>query len=178
MFCSVCGERLEHPNQRFCQNCGTEIIQSDVIQSVDVSESLPVQEPEKAPEAPIPVPPVPQYSKVSIDEVGSASKKALGFGIVSLIIGLITMIIGGTVMMISSMSMMPYFPYPYLRQNVFIGLTITHVFGIIFGIVSVTSAGRAKVLEPENGYVKAGNALGIIGLIINSILILAAIFLI
>ncbi|MFW9972960.1 MAG: hypothetical protein ACFFDF_22435, partial [Candidatus Odinarchaeota archaeon] len=94
---------------------------------------------------------------------------ALGFGIVSLIIGLISFNVGSSFV---------GFPYPFYFSRVFIGLAIVHVVGLIFGIASRTSSSTAKATEPESSILKAGNVIGIIGLILNSILLIADIFLI
>jgi len=47
-----------------------------------------------------------------------------------------------------------------------------------FGILSRVNSGKAKELEPESSILKARSALGVIGLVINSILVVTAIILI
>jgi len=164
MFCQNCGAKLEMENQRFCQNCGSEIfseyetpqIITEIDQNKTTTESIPI----------------PQYGTTlkKGGEPGPYSKRCLGFGIVSLIIGVITFNIGSTFIT----DLFFYFP----TGRIFIGLAIVHVAGIIFGILSRVNSGKAKELEPESTILKAGSVLGIIGLVINSILLVASIVLI
>ncbi|MFX1378863.1 MAG: zinc-ribbon domain-containing protein [Promethearchaeota archaeon] len=158
MFCQNCGEKLEMENQRFCQNCGSEIINISTPPTTTFGMDQEVK-----PTKPIPVPQYPSKFTLA-GKVGPYSKRALGFGIVSLIIGVISFNVGTTFI---------GYPYPFYFARIFIGLAIVHVVGIIFGIVSRVSSGKAKALEPESSILKAGIALGIIGLIINSILLIA-----
>jgi len=163
MFCQNCGEKLEMENQRFCQNCGSEILEIP-----EKTHITPWMDQNKTTTSSIPVPQYPTRFKKG-GEPGSYSKRCLGFGIVSLIIGVITFNIG------SSFAMYLYY---ITAQRVFLGLTIVHVVGIIFGIISIVNSGKAKALEPESSILKAGIALGMIGLVINSILMVVAIVLI
>ncbi len=161
MFCQTCGEKLEMENQRFCQNCGSE--------NINISETPKTTfglDQEITPTKTIPVPQYPTKFK-SGGLPGPYSKRCLGFGIVALIIGLISFNFGSS--FISSY----YFPY-----RIFSGLAIAHIVGIIFGIVSKVNSSKAKALEPESSILKAGTALGVIGLVINSILLVIAIILI
>ncbi|MFX0003030.1 MAG: zinc-ribbon domain-containing protein [Candidatus Hodarchaeota archaeon] len=166
MFCQNCGAQLEMENQRFCQNCGSEIL--DTSQPTKTTMTM---DQDKTIEAPIPVP---QYttSFKKGEPPGSFSKRCLGFGVVSLIIGVITFNIGTTFVT------GPFLYYYVPVGRIFIGLAIVHVAGIIFGILSRVNSGKAKGLEPETTALKAGSALGIIGLVINSILLVAALVLI
>jgi len=164
MFCQNCGAKLEMEKQRFCQNCGSEIfyesetpqIITETDQNKTTTESIPI----------------PQYATTikKGGEPGPYSKRCLGFGIVSLIIGVITFNIGSTFVT----DLFFYFP----TGRIFIGLAIVHIVGIIFGILSRVNSGKAKGLEPESTILKAGSVLGIIGIIINSILLVASIVLI
>ena len=47
-----------------------------------------------------------------------------------------------------------------------------------FGIISRVNSGKAKEFEPESSILKARSALGVVGLVINSILMVTAIILI
>jgi hypothetical protein len=164
MYCQNCGAKLEMENQRFCQNCGSEIVPEIPQKTFDMDKNIPTTKPI----------PIPQYTATikKGDEPGAYSKRCLGFGIVSLVIGVITLNIGSTFIT------MP-FPYFYFGiSRIFIGLAIVHVAGIIFGILSRVNSEKARELEPETSILKAGRGLGIAGLIINIILLFAAIVLI
>jgi hypothetical protein len=165
MFCQNCGAELEMENQRFCQNCGSEII--DVTEPPKPTYGVgQVSTPTTTP-TPTTRIPVPQYpSKFKTGGIpGKYSKIALGFGIVSLIIGLFSLQFG-------------YSMGFYMPSRIYTGLAIARVIGIIFGIVSVVNSGKARGVEPETSILKAGNALGIIGLILNAIFLVVALTLI
>ncbi|MFX1591348.1 MAG: zinc-ribbon domain-containing protein [Promethearchaeota archaeon] len=160
MYCKNCGAKLELENQRFCQNCGSEI--KTAIKTTQTRSKI--EEYKTTPTSPS----FPEYHTLK-KEGGSGpySKRCLGFGIVSLIIALTTFDIGTTILT-------ELFYYIIMRR-VFIGLTVAHVVGLIFGIISRVSGGKAKVLEPESSILKAGNVLGVIGIVFNSILMIIAI---
>ncbi|MFX0039662.1 MAG: zinc-ribbon domain-containing protein [Promethearchaeota archaeon] len=166
MFCQNCGAQLEMENQRFCQNCGSEII--DKSQPFKATTAM-----DQDNTIAIPIP-VPQYTTTikKGGPPGTFSKRCLGFGIVSLIIGVITFNIGSTFVTA------PFSYYYFPMGRIFIGLAIVHAVGIMFGILSRVNSGKAKGIEPETTSLKAGSALGVVGLVINSILLIAAIVLI
>ncbi|MFX1280675.1 MAG: zinc-ribbon domain-containing protein [Promethearchaeota archaeon] len=163
MYCKNCGSELEIDNQRFCQNCGRE------IRSISYSSQLsPIRDPYK----PLSTTP-PQYQSISHTQIKKEnynpySKRCLGFGIVCLVIGIISFNIGSSIVLDSS-----YYYTPSSR--IFMGLTIAHAIGIIFAIFNRISYINAKKLEAESSILKAGNILGILGFIINTILIIIAI---
>lgn len=163
MFCQNCGEKLERENQRYCQNCGSEIIEISEAPKTTIDMNQERFEPKTIP--------VPQYStKFRKKETsGPYSKRCLGFGIVALIIGVISFYVGG----FFAFDII-YRPYHTWSRSVFIGLSIVHVIGIIFGIISRVNSGKVKALEPESSILKKGTALGTIGLIINSLLMVLA----
>jgi len=161
MYCKKCGSELEIENQRFCQICGTEIrsyrvnSQQGLIRDSNKSLSSPP----------------PHYQDISKRSGGPYAKRCLGFGIISLIIAVISFNVGSSIIWDNL-----YYSYP--RDGVLIGLIIARVIGILFGIINRFSYNRAISVEPESSILKAGNILGILGILFNSILMLIAIFLI
>jgi len=154
MFCPNCGKRVEIPNQKFCLNCGSElpfvpeilqsphspqITQKDV--SVQVSERKPVQ------------------------IRGPHSKRTLGFGVASLVIAYTLYNIGAGYII----EPISNYYFPRLIPIVFIVLSIFHSLGLIFGIASKINNQQAREMESMNTFIKVGNVLGIIGIIINTI---------
>ena len=174
MFCPMCGEKFETENQKFCPNCGSDV--SQVIETAPTNEN--VQQPTISSSVPISSSiPTPQYSTTTSykksDEPGSYSKRSLAFGIISSIIALVTWYIGAMFFMIGSIIPISFLP-PGARSVAFTSLAVTHGIGILFGILSIANAGKAKGVESENGVVKAGNVLGALGLAINLLLIFIA----
>ena len=161
MYCKKCGSELEIENQRFCQICGTEIrsyrvnSQQSLIRDSNKSLSSPP----------------PHYQDISKRSGGPYAKRCLGFGIISLIVAVISFNIGSSIIWDNL-----YYPYP--RDGVLIGLIIARIIGILFGILNRLSYNRAISVEPESSILKAGNILGILGILFNSVLMLIAIFLI
>ena len=164
MYCKNCGQKLEFENQRFCQYCGN-IVQKTYRSSQmeiigDRNDSMPIS------------PPVYQsigQKSIMKGSASSYSKKSLGFGIVSLVILTITFNIGSTAILD------PIFSYIFPLRRLFIGLTIAHVIGIMFGIVSRVFYRKAEEMEPLSTILKVGKILGLIGLIFNAILLIIAI---
>lgn len=156
MSCRNCGETLEYLNQKFCQNCGSEI-PPDISQlkhiSPSTSEDLKIQ----------------VKTQMSIQKQGSGpySKKCLGFGIVSLILAIITFNIGSSLL---SGPILFYF-IPLLR--IFIVFLFLHILGLIFGSLSRKSYNKAKKGEFLNTALKAGNTIGILAFFFNIILLIA-----
>ncbi|NVM37850.1 MAG: zinc-ribbon domain-containing protein [Candidatus Lokiarchaeota archaeon] len=154
MFCPNCGIKIENPNQRFCKNCGSEL--------TEFSEELrKISNPN----------PTPQDLGVQfiqqrrIKKSEPHSKRTLAFGIVSLIIA------GTAFQYGASFIRFPFTDYlPRFVPTVFIILSISHIVGLIFGIASKINNQQARELESMNTFIKVGNVLGIIGIIINTIL--------
>ena len=166
MFCKKCGSELEIENQRFCQICGTEIRSyHSTSQLGSIRDSY----------EPLSTPP-PHYQDISHTHInkrsgGPYSKRCLVFGIISLLFAVISFNIGSSILWDSI-----YSPFP--RDRVIIGLTIARIIGILFGIINRLSYNRAISVEPESSILKAGNILGILGILSNSILMLIGIFMI
>ncbi|MFX0029026.1 MAG: hypothetical protein ACFE8B_07445 [Candidatus Hermodarchaeota archaeon] len=163
MYCKNCGTELEIENQRFCQICGSEIRRSS-----NSSQLSPIRDPYK----PLSTPP-PQYRNIEYSQIKKEShnpysKRCLGFGIVCLAIGVMSFNIGSSLVLDNL-----YYYIPSSR--VFMGLTIAHAIGLIFAIFNRISYIHAKNQEAYSSILKAGNILGILGFMINAILIIIAI---
>jgi DNA-directed RNA polymerase subunit RPC12/RpoP len=169
MFCPNCGEKLGIESQNYCQNCGSEILEKS--QTFQAKSQTPQAkyglDQERTTSSAIPVTQYPTHVKRE-GEPGSYSKICLGFGIVSLVIGVISFNIGSPIVLNSI-----YMNYIFVRR-VFIGLSVVHIVGIIFGIVSKVNSRKAKGLEPESSILKAGSTMGVIGIVINSLLMAIA----
>jgi hypothetical protein len=166
MYCKKCGSELEIKNQRFCQTCGTEIRSYRNNSQLD-----PIRTPNRTLSTPLPHYQNINQSYINKRSHGPYSKRCLGFGIASLAFAVISFNIG-TSLILDDM-------FNYFRQDrIFMGLTIAHIIGIIFGIINRLSYNRAISMESESSILKAGNILGILGILLNSILMLIAIFMI
>ena len=166
MFCPNCGEKLGIESQNYCQNCGSEILEKSQTHQAK-SQTLQTKyglDQERTTTSAIPVTQYPTNVNRG-GEPGSYSKICLGFGIVSLVIGVLSFNFGSPLAFNSI-----YMDYIFVRR-VFIVLSVAHIVGIIFGIVSKINGGKAKGLEPESSILKAGSTMGVIGIIINSLLI-------
>lgn len=154
MFCPNCGKKIEISNQKFCQNCGCEL--------PIVSEILPSR---SSPQPTLQDTNVQFVERRPVNIKGPYSKRTLGFGIASLILAVTTFNIG------SSFITIPNYGY-FVRfvSIAFIVFGIIHIVGLILGIASKINNQQAKKLEPINNFIKAGNVLGIIGIILNTIL--------
>ena len=164
MYCKNCGEKLEIKNQRFCPYCGNKVqITYEASQMEAIghrNDSMPIS------------PPV--YQNIGQKSImkgtsGPYSKKCLGFGIVSVVILTITFNIGSTAVL------EPIISYIFSLRRIFIGITIAHVIGIMFGIASRIYYGKAEEMEPLSSILKAGKIIGLIGIILNAVLMLIAI---
>lgn len=154
MYCPNCGIKIENLNQRFCKNCGEELL--------SISGALR----EKSIPHPITLDPNIQFiEQKRIDKKGPYSKRTLGFGIASLVLGGMAFQYGISYLEFSYIEIFPRF-----IPTLFIVLSFFHILGLIFGIISKMSNQQARQLESMNNFIKAGNVLGIIGIILNAIL--------
>lgn len=163
MSCPSCGAQLEISNQHFCQKCGSELPGFSKSSELEQKSSL---SPENQKFYQL------QQKSVRLSYSRHLSKRCLGFGIVSLILAVITFNMG------SSLIMEPSVFYFLSRQNVFISISLAHLVGLMFGIVSRIFSKRAKMSEPSNTAMKAGSTLGSLGLILNIILMIVALSLV
>lgn len=156
MFCYNCGVELKITNQKFCHNCGTNLKFSSESpqlrnERIQYGSNTITQK-------------TPGYTYVHIsqpfpDDPYQNSRISLIFGIVSIALIILGIIISGPIMI--------------LRLYI-VGFTIClaiNVVGLIFGILSKIKSMKADRNEPDNTVQKFGNALGIIGIIINVIAI-------
>lgn len=153
MFCPNCGKKVEIPNQKFCLNCGSELpIIPEIMQPISspqtTQKDVGIQFIERKP----------------VIIKGPYSKRTLGFGIASLVLAVTLFNIG------SSLVTFPSYGYTRFISNAFTAFGIIHIVGVVLGILSKINNQQARKLEPENIFIRVGNVLGIIGIIINTIL--------
>ena len=154
MLCPHCGKKIEIPNQRFCQNCGSEFpIVSESLQSKSspqvTQRDMNVQFMERKP----------------VIIKGPYSKRTLGFGIASITLAETIFSFGISFITSPSYSIIVRF-----IPIAFIVFGIINIVGLILGIISKINNQQARKLESINTFIKAGNVLGIIGIIVNTIL--------
>ncbi|MFX0104559.1 MAG: zinc-ribbon domain-containing protein [Candidatus Hodarchaeota archaeon] len=169
MFCPNCGEKLTEADQRFCHNCGSEILTTSDAPQIRTEQ---YQRPSTT-SVPLEAYAVKTQPKPQMGEVGKYSKMCLGFALVSIGIGIITLIAGGALIIYT---LIPYFYLPTVSPTM-IGVILMHVAGLIFGILSKVNSGKASRMEPYNNVERAGSVLGIFGIVINAIaMVLVLIF--
>ena len=158
MFCSECGEKLIATDQKFCHNCGTEVLTSSKA-TEHRSERVQYVSPPKIHYAP-----VKQQPRLEKGRPGKYSKLSLEFAIISIVIGFVTIIIG--------YNFYRYLFYPYEniigRVLVSIVILLLRVGGLILGVLSKVNSSKAEIYEPYNDIEKAGSIFAILGIIINA----------
>ena len=159
MFCPNCNTKLEMPDQRFCQDCGTKLSEfsgkSDLEQTNFTSqETQTIRQAQQRP--------LKQTSPRPL------SKVSLGLGIVSVIILATTFNLG------TSFFIEPYILPAQVRHTLMIIMGIINAIGLIFGIISKIVNIQAKKSEIQNKAMRVGSILGIIGLILNLLLMIIA----
>lgn len=169
MFCPHCGEKLKDPNQKFCQNCGSEIsTKAGDSQLITETESVP----SKIESPSIPktvVAPVSEKQILAPGTPGKFSKKCLAFAIVSICIAIPFLIIGFNIFRYSG-RLFVFTIYEIARRfPALIALIVIHVVGSFFAGKSKTYGKLAKESEPVNTSEKVGSSLRIVGEIINDI---------
>ena len=157
MFCPSCNAKLETPNQQFCQDCGHKL--TDVSQNSELAKTYsPSQETQIIYQA--------QQRPLKQTSPRPLSKASLAFGIVSIIILATTFNLG------TSIFIEPYiFPAP-VRHTLMFVFGILNALGFVFGVISKILNIKAKRSEFQNKAIKVGNILGLIGLILNLILMI------
>ncbi|MFX0049008.1 MAG: hypothetical protein ACFE8G_12690 [Candidatus Hermodarchaeota archaeon] len=159
MSCPNCGAQLEIPNQRFCQDCGRKL--PDFPKSSELPQKYSTsQEAREIYQL--------QEKTGKIPSSRPLSKTSLGFGIVSIIIAVTTFNLG------SSFLIEPFILPLSVRQILIVSFGILNVVGTLLGFISKIFNLKAKKSEYLNTAMKAGSVLGIIGIIINSILMIVA----
>jgi hypothetical protein len=175
MFCPNCGSKIESENQKFCQNCGYNLSEVHAVSQMSDRDYKTVSHAVKVPEPTYSTPPVRQFKPKVNNIPGPYSKKALGFGIPSVIIGLVALAVGYSGYTVARTYWMYSIPdhYGLVFWPV---LLVVHVIGLIFGIVSRKNSGLAANMEPLNNVANTGSTFGTIGIIINTILICVVLF--
>ncbi|MFX1591003.1 MAG: zinc-ribbon domain-containing protein [Promethearchaeota archaeon] len=161
MLCPHCGVKLKDSNQKFCQNCGSEIStaaeDSQIIKRPSIPKIIEV--------------PVSEKQILAPGTPGRYSKECLFHAIVSISI-VIPFIILGFIIFWPPVRLFGLTNYELARRfYVLIVLIIIHVVGLFFAGKSRKYGKLAKESEPANTAEKVGSSLRIVGEIINAILI-------
>ena len=182
MFCPNCGSKIESELQKFCQNCGYNLSEVHAVSQISEEDYKPTPNVVKAPE-PAYSAPQPTYSAPTVRQFkpkvknvpGPYSKKALGFGIPSVVIGLVALAVGYSGYTVARTYWMYGIPdhYGLVFWPV---LLVVHIIGLTFGIVARKNSGFAANMEPINDVANTGSTFGTIGIIINTILICVVLF--
>ena len=158
MFCSKCGEKLIATDQKFCHNCGTEVLTPSKAIDYNTERIQNITAPK------IDYAPSEQRKQLQRGNPGRYSKLCLCLASVSIGIGILSLIIGYTYYGFS------YRPYNNIGRLVFvIVILLLRVGGLIMSVFSKTYSSKAEKLEPYNDLEKVGSILGIFGIVINSL---------
>ena len=169
MFCAKCGKELQGVDQKFCPNCGTEVIATSIATGFKTEGTQYVSAPQTQ------YAPVRPQKEIRIGPPGKYSKMCLVLAIVSIGVGLISLIIGYNI------SRIYYWSYynPGARVVIPVVMLVLRGGGLTMGILSKGNGSKAVMLEPYNSLEKVGSILGIFGIITNSIgLFLSSVYLI
>ncbi len=159
MFCSHCGEKLIDSQQKFCQNCGTEILATS--KTIDYKP----ERTQSVPEPKIYYVPVKQQSQLQRGPPGKYSKLCLRQALFSLFIGIVSLVIG------YNFYRFLYWPhYNYiLSLIVAIAILLSRVGGLVLGVYSRVNGSKAENFEPFNDTEKVGSIFAIFGMIVNAL---------
>lgn len=153
MFCPNCGAKVDE-DQAYCTNCGTKLTPiSDIHQ---ISPSMPSKE--------VAIP------TETTSETKTESIKALVIGIISCglaFIGIL-LVFNVTYRRIATIFIFYVENRPNLVQ-LLIPL-ICFIVGVVLGNLARKASNNAKIYEPENFMEKIGKVLGIIGIVINAVI--------
>jgi len=150
MYCSNCGKEIGE-DQKFCPNCGAEIVKS-AEPSKKVEKAIEGEEGEKKTNS----------IKCFVFGIIAASCAALAYiGGGGYLLRLIIVYYGNYAVILDTPSLLA------LLLAVIISIYVLHILGIIFGVLARSSNKKAKDLETDNGFRKAGSILGLLGLILN-----------
>lgn len=141
MFCYKCGERLSDSNQKFCQNCGTEIIAQPKTTSFTEKPKIePARTSQKGPP-------------------GKYSKLCFGMALIALALGFIP----------SSYIIYAFYRIFGTSLNGVMMSLVLNVVGITLAILSRVNSSKAVIHEPFNNLEKIGSTIAVIAIIFNSI---------
>ena len=167
MYCPNCGEYLRESNQRFCHNCGSKLSDnSEPFQITSETEQYAHTTLKPSEQSYTKVPVIEQKPVVK-GRVGRHSKKCLGYAITSIAIAGVGLYLAFLIFILSRFWI--YAPNITRRIIWWTIIASVHLVGLSFGSSSRTHSKHAKNLEPVNTVEKVGNALGIVGVIINAI---------
>ena len=142
VFCMNCGVELKNPNQQYCIHCGRKLSASSV--------SVTRQEPFKR----------------------RRSTKCLVRAIISINIAPAAIMIGSVSFQISIMVLYQFSRLPILPIIGIILTMLLNLVGLTLGISSRINRGKARKSGLQDSALKAGSPLGLVGVIVNAILII------
>ena len=152
MYCSNCGKEIGE-DQKFCPNCGVEIVKS-AEPSKKVEKSVEEEEGDKKTNS----------IKCFVFGIIAAFCAAFAyFGGGFLLFRMIFRYYGNYMSILSTPSLFAYL------IGLIVSIYVFHIMGIIFGALARRNNKKANNMESKNGFRKAGNILGLIGLITNII---------
>ncbi|NHJ19410.1 MAG: zinc ribbon domain-containing protein [Candidatus Lokiarchaeota archaeon] len=157
MFCPNCNAKLEMHNQQFCQDCGQKLTDaspdSELVKTYSASQETQI---------------IHRTQQRPLKQTGPRplSKASLAFGIVSVIILATTFNLG------TSIFIEPYFLPAPVRHTLMFVFGILNALGFVFGVVSKIFNIKARKSEIQSKAIKAGNILGLLGLILNLLLMI------
>lgn len=175
MYCPNCGVKLTNSNQKFCHNCGTEL-----MEMVEVAEPQKDFYQVKNPQPKEFIQPSPDYQLYEQKQVkisgspGSYSKKSLGYSIASLGLLLLGLNIGTTFR--SYLYYLTYIGSQNIMVATLIAIVIINGIGLGFGVFGTSNSKKARFNESHNGMEIVGRIFGIIGIVLNAIAFLLVAF--
>jgi len=171
MFCPNCGEKLKVPNQRFCPNCGSEIPTISESPQLKTERSQYASTTRSQSTTGYTDFLVKQRKLVEKGRPGPHSKKCLGFGIASIVLAIFDLIFGFSIFLLSIL----FFDFNRMVIELIIVILI-HFVGLVFGILSRINSAKAGKSEQVNAVEQVGSVFGVIGIVINAILVVIAFF--
>jgi len=178
MYCPICGAKLESEDQKYCQNCGSEIItpsetQIEKTEQSSTEEQSPQMKENKLEELTTQDQEseikTKDYSSQTPEEKDLASNyagKCLAYAIISIIIfGIYSGMISFRIERITSAGSY----YPILGLVFTVITLILSIVGLIFATSSRKISKKASELDPDNTVEKVGSSLAIVGLVLNII---------
>jgi hypothetical protein len=162
MYCSNCGKSISDEeyqrNGAFCDNCAGTVATPE--KPTQIEKAVPVEPKtyQVAPQRPI-----------VEGKPGRYSKKAIIFGVLSIVFLIIGLSIGGYARRYTSY--IYYSSYSFYIMMFFLSLTIIimHIVGLVFGVTANKNKKRAHINEHGNPVKTIGGIFGLNGTIFNAI---------